>query len=1178
MYKIFTAQKCGKMPCHIPKFLLIMKLTIIIMMLTLLQVSAATLAQQVSINIKNAPVKEVLKQLTKQTGYNFICDADIINAAGTVTLNAKNTELKKVLDECFAKDLVEIVAGENNTIVIRKRQIPVKPAAVVAITITGKVTDSKGQTLPGVSVVLKGTQQGVVTNADGGYTIKVPGDKSILIFSFIGMLSQEVVVGNRTVIDITLADAPHTLSDVVVVGYGTQSRATITSAITKVDGKSISNQPVSTPGEALAGLAAGVQVQSDQGAKPGAAPTIRVRGVSSLSSSTDPLFVVDGYPLENSAGFNLINPNDIESLEVLKDAASAAIYGSRAANGVVIVTTKRGKAGKTVFSVSAYTGIQSVDKFINVLKKDQFVTFVKDVSRIKATPYPAIFDGDVSGLPDVNWQKQVFRTAPMRNFEINASGGSEKIRFNASAGIFKQQGVVIGTDYTRLTTRINLDADLVKNLKLGFSISPSYTEQFRQPASGQASGAGANTNDLLVGVPGLVANYALPSPLNQALTFQPVVPVRRANGDFAQPYDRDLGFNLSPTAVFFATNFFNPVGILSQAINRSRSFRTLSNAFLEYTPIEGLKLKSYIGATLETERVHGYIPGTMAAGQAPTASFSNPLLAGIYASDNVRDSFDWVWENTATYDKSIGKHHFNILGLFSAQKYDSQIIYTAGLPGTFITTAVQSPLASPNTVGTELFDANTFVSYAGRVTYDYNKKYLLTAAVRQDGSSRFGPNNRYAVFPSFSLGWRLSEEPFLKDKLAKLSINELKLRGGYGRTGNANIGSFTYVNAITLNKNYASGSTRTFGSQQTGFANPDLTWEKNDQTGIGMDIGLFDSKVVLTADYFIRNSNGMLLNKALPLDVGYATTYQGNVYATTYQANLGKLQNKGFEFTVSTGFNLGAVRWNSNINLSTYRTKVLDLGGPSSLPYAGAINGWNNVYQVRVGQPLGIMYGYTVTGVFKNAADLAANPQSAAGNHIGDWIVKDQNGDGKIDIKDITNIGHGLPDFTYGFTNTFQYKNYDLSILVQGVQGVNIINGNNRQTITGNANQNTLTKYFNNYFDPAQPDRNVEYPIPGSAGFVNPGNALVQKDVENGSYLRVRNITLGYRLTDALLRKISLKSARIYVTAQNPFLFTKYTGYNPEANISGSNPTTPGVDQGTYPAARTFIIGANIGF
>lgn len=1138
-----------------------------LIMIAVLQVSAGTFAQQVSINVKDAPVREVLSQLTKQTGYNFICDANIINSLSPVTIKLKNTPLQKVLEACFATQPVELLFGDHTTIVIKRRAQVIQPVAQV-ISVSGKITDNKGIGLPGVSVLIKGTKTGVVSDVNGNYSIKAPDQKSVLVFSFIGMVSQEVSVGDRTVINIVLADTPQSLGDVVVVGYGTQSRTTVTSSITKVEGKNIGNQPVSTPGEALAGLAAGVQVQSDQGGKPGAAPTIRIRGVSSLSSSNDPLYVVDGYPLETASNFNLINPSDIESIEVLKDAASAAIYGSRAANGVVLVTTKRGKAGKTVFSVSAYTGIQTVNKYIDVLSKDQYVQQVKALSRIKNLQYPSILDGDISNLPDVDWQKEIFRTAPISSFEFNASGGSEKVRFSASAGIFKQKGVLIGTEYTRYNTRINLDADIVKNVKFGFSISPSYSEQFRQPSSGQASGAGANPSDYIIGVPGLLADLNLPSPLNQALTFQPIVPVYRSNGDFAQPYDRELNYNLSPTSVFSASNFYNPVGILSQSINRSRAFRTLSNAFLEYAPIPGLKLKTYIGATLENEQIHGYVPGSMAYSSAPTASYASPQLAGIFASDNVRNSFDWVWENTATYDKQIGKHHFNVLGLFSAQKYESQINYTAGLPGTFITTSVQSPLASPNTVGTELFDANTFVSYAGRFTYDYDKKYLFTAAVRQDGSSRFGLNNKYAVFPSFSLGWRLAEEPLLKETLAKIGINEFKLRGGYGRTGNANIGSFTYINAIALNRNYASGSNRIFGTQQTGFANPDLTWEKNDQTSIGTDIGLLQNKIVLTFDYFIRNSNGMLLNKALPLDVGYTTTYQ---------ANLGKLQNKGFEFTANTNFKLGAVTWNANANFSTYKTKVLDLGGPSALPAVRAINGWNNVYQVQVGQPLGIMYGYEIVGVFRNAADLANNPRVTSGNNIGDSMIKDQNGDGKIDVNDMTALGHGLPDFTYGLTNSFQYKNFDLSILMQGVQGVNIINGNNRQTITGNHNQNSVSKYFNNYFDPAFPNRDVVYPSPISTGSL-PGPALSSLAVENGSYLRVRNITLGYRLSENLLKKISLQSARFYVTAQNPFLITKYSGYNPEANIMGGDPTTPGVDQGTYPTARTIIFGINFGF
>ncbi|RYE36468.1 MAG: TonB-dependent receptor [Sphingobacteriaceae bacterium] len=1177
MYKYLTALKCGISLRYTQNFLRITKITFVLLLVASFKLFAAGFAQEVSINVKNMPVKEVLNKLTKQTGYNFICDAAVIKDTKLVTIHATNIILSKVLEQCFVNQSVDIIFDNENTVVIKPKNATGKPVkTALAIPVTGKVTDSQGLSLPGVSVQIKGTTTGTVTDVNGGFAIRVPDNSSVLVFSFIGFVSQEIPVTGKTVVNVTLKESAKSLSEVVVVGYGQQSRATVTSAITKVEGKSIANQPVSTPGEALAGLAPGVQVQSDQGAKPGAPPTIRVRGVSSLSSSNEPLYVVDGYPLQNSANFTLINPNDIESLEVLKDAASAAIYGSRAANGVVLVTTKRGRAGKTVFSASAYTGIQQVTNFIDVLKKDQFVQQVKDLSRIKNSPYPAILDGDISNLPDVDWQRQIFRSASINDFELNAAGGSEKVRFNASAGVFRQEGVLIGTSYNRYTTRINLDADLVKNLKFGFSIAPSFSEQYRQPSSGQASGAGANPADLLIGVPssaanvpGLVANYALPSPLNQALTFMPIAPVYRANGDFAEPYDRALGYNLSPTAVFSASNFFNPLNIVSQSINRSRAFRTLASSFLEYSVIPGLKLRSYLGATLENEQVHGYIPGTMASSQAPTASFSNPLLAGIYASDNVRNSFDWVWENTATYDKTIGQHHFNLLGLFSAQKYESQINYTAGLPGTFITTAVQSPLASPNTVGTEGFDANTFASYAGRLTYDYSKKYLFTAAVRQDGSSRFGPNNKYAVFPSFSLGWRLGEEAFLKPALEKIKVSELKLRGGYGRTGNANIGSFTYVNSITLNRNYASGNTRLFGSQQTGFANPDLTWEKNDQTSVGADIGLFNNNVVITADYFIRNSNGMLLNKALPLDVGYATSYQ---------ANLGKLQNKGFEFSATTSFNLGEVRWVSNLNFSTYKTKVLDLGGPSSLPAVAAINGWNNVYQVKVGDPLGLMYGYTVLGVFKNAADLAKYPKAAAGNQIGDWIVKDQNGDGKVDINDRTVIGHGLPDFTYGFTNTFNYKNFDLSILMQGVQGVSIINGNNRQTITGNNNQNSLASYYKNYFDPATPDRDVEYPSPLSGGFVGTGNALTQKSVENGSYLRVRNITLGYRLGNAALSKIFIKSARIYLTAQNPILITKYTGYNPEANISGSNPITPGVDQGAYPAARTFIAGINFGF
>ncbi|MEO6524245.1 MAG: TonB-dependent receptor [Mucilaginibacter sp.] len=1142
-----------------------MKLTLFFLIAVLLHVQANTYGQKINIKLNNAPLEKVFEEIALQTGYNFLYNDNLLKKTHPIHLTLTNANLNEVLDKSMAGQPVTYTISQN-TIVIKKR-LEIKKKLVL-IDVSGKVLDKQGQPLPGVSVKLKGTSLGITTDINGNFAIKASDSNSILVFSFIGFTTQEVMIGDRTVINVTLQEEPKSLNEVVVIGYGLQSRATITSAIAKVDGKNIGNQPVGTPGEALAGLAAGVQVQSDQGAKPGAAPTIRVRGVSSLSSSNEPLYVVDGYPLETAANFTLINPSDIESIEILKDAASASIYGSRAANGVVLVTTKRGKPGKTVFSFSTYTGIQKVTGLIPVLNRDQFVDYVKDVARIRSFAYPTNFDTNPGGLADVNWQQAIFRTAPLTDVEFNASGGSEKVRFNASAGYFKQDGVMIGTAYSRTTVRLNLDADIAKNVKFGFSVSPSYSEQFKQPASGQFNGS--NAADQLVGVPGLISNYTLYSPLNQALTMPPVVPIYRANGDFAEVTDAGLGFNLpNSTAQFFPPSYLNPLNIVSQAINRNRAFRTLSNAFLTYTPVNGLTLKTYLGATLENELVHAYIPATMASGQAPNASFSNPSLVGIYASDNARNSFDWVWENTVTYDKTFGNHHFNLLGLFSVQKYNSQINYTAGLPGTFVTTAVQSPLATPNTLGTIGFDANDFVSYAGRLTYDFKRKYLFTAAIRQDGSSRFGPNNRYAVFPSFSAGWRISEEPFVKPILEKLKINELKIRGGYGKTGNANIGSFTYVNSIALNRNYASGNTRLFGAQQSGFANPDLTWEKNTQTDFGVDLSLLDNRISFTVDYFNRTTDGMLLNKALPLIVGYATSYQ---------ANLGSLKNNGFEFGANTDFKIGAVRWAVNANLSTYRTKVLDLGGPAALPAVGAINGWNNVYQVKVGQPLGLMNGYTVVGLFKNAADLANNPQVAAGNHVGDWIIKDQNGDGKIDANDVTVLGHGLPDFTYGLTNTFQYKSFDLSILIQGVQGVNTINGNLRQLYGGNGNLNTNTKYYQNYFDPAQPNRDVLFPVPNSSSSISTANALTNVDVENGSYMRVRNITLGYRLSDEFAKKIKVKNFRIYATAQNPFLITKYTGYNPETSVNGSDPTTPGVDQGTYPIARTFIFGVNIGF
>jgi TonB-linked SusC/RagA family outer membrane protein len=1154
----------------IAKTLLVMKLTIILLFVSALQVSAKVAAQTVTYSGRSVSLQTVFAAIKKQTNYTFFYRKDDLKSIAPVTVELKNADLSTALEAALRGQPLDFEV-QGRTIFITRRPVtkaesaPEQQVKVQAAPITGIVRDSTGTPLVGASVKIKGADRGTSTDANGQFTIEANAGE-VLIVSYVGYETREITISGTGSINIVLRTMQTDLSNVVIIGYGRQSQATVSSAVTRVDGKNIGMQPVATPGEALAGLAAGVQVQSNQGAKPGEAPVIRIRGVGSLSSSTEPLYVVDGYPLQTSAAFAIINPSDIESIHVLKDAAASAIYGSRAANGVVIVTTKKGRKGKTAFTASSYYGLQNVNRYIDMLKRDDYISYSKTQSRIRGVPYPAVFDRAPDSLPDVDWQREVFRTAPLYSFDIGASGGSDNMRYNASFGYYNQKGVMLGTEFTRITSRINMDADLSPKLKLSASISPSYTDQYKQGTSGQFNTVAPF--DQLTGVPGLVANRNVPSPLNSTMILAPVIPVYKDNGDFAQPYDRALGYNTSATSVFFQSNLLNPVGILTQVINRSRAFRTLGNVFLEYSILDGLKLKTFLGATLENERNNASIPATAATDQSPTASFSNPLLSGIFASENVRNSFDWVWENTATYDKLFGDHHINVLALYSAQKFTSTINYTGALAGTYVTTAVQNPLASPSRVGTVGYDDNNFVSIAGRLSYDFKQKYLLTAAIRRDGSSRFGPNNRFAVFPSFSAGWRLSEEPWLAPLLNKVFINELKLRGGYGETGNANIGSFTYLNSMNINTNYAFGNTRQFGATPTGFPNPALTWEKNSQTSVGIDLGFMDNRITLSVDYFSRISDGMLLNKDLPAIVGYATNYQ---------SNLGKLRNNGLEFVLGTDFKFGELRWNVNANLSSYRTKVLNLGGPASLPPTGSVFGWNNSYQVKVGDPLSLMYGYTVTGVFKNAADLANNPQTTAGNKIGDWIVKDLNGDKKIDVNDMGVLGHGLPDFTYGLTNTFQYRNFDLSILIQGVQGVNIINGNLRQQI-GGQHQNSIPAYFNNFFDPAAPDRDVKYPQPNSTSAVNPQNALVQYAVENGSYLRFRNITLGYRLPETILKRILLKSARVYITSQNPFLITKYTGYNPEASVAGTSPTNAGTDQGTYPTARTLGIGINIGF
>ncbi|GAB3892124.1 TonB-dependent receptor [Larkinella knui] len=1125
---------------------------------------AQVLNKKVSLRIENQEVAVVLQRLEKLADIKFVFSPQVIKSGQKVTISIENERFGMVLEKLLRPLHIQYeIAGKyillsdfraETTGQILPKEPETELDRVADVTVKGVVTDAeKGEGLPGVSVVLKNSQKGTTTDSRGNYSLAVAETGSVLVFSFVGYLPQEVTVNNQTVINIRLKPDTKSLSEVVVIGYGAQSRKTISTAISKVEGKSIANQPVSTPGEALAGLSSGVQVQSGRGGFPGEAPTIRIRGIGSLGTNSNPLYVVDGYPLQEPSQFNLINPSDIESIEILKDAASAAIYGSRAGNGVVIVTTKRGKAGKTSFNFSAYTGLQQIAKKVDALNRDEYLDYIKFVARVRNQAYPSIFDTNPQSLPNTDWQDAVFRQAPISEYQLSASGGSDRVRYAVSGAYFTQEGTMKGTSYDRYNLRFNLDADLSPKLRIGVSVAPSYSQQFRQPAGGPYNNATGTE---------ISGGRALPNPVTSATLMPAVIPLYTATGDYAQNFD---GVRNDDGSSFFADNMFSPLAIVELNKNRLRNYRLFGNGFLEYEPIKDLKIRSSLGSTLNLEDGYAYVPATLANQLAPRANASNPVFGQIFARETQQLALDWLWENTATYSKTVAQNHnFTVLALYSLQKFQSKFTGTSGRTGTFTTDLLTNPLASPDRVGELQYDQNAFLSYGGRVTYDFKSKYILSAALRRDASSRFGPNNRFATFPSFSAAWRLTEEPFLQS--LKSVVNELKIRASYGETGNANIGSFTWLNSV-VGRNYSFGGQRTFGYAQSGFANYNLTWERNRQTDLGIEAGFLNDKFSLAVDLYDRTTTGMLFQKDLPGIVGYANTFR---------TNLGELRNRGVEITGKANLKINRVFWTIDANLSANRTKVLNLGGPQSLPPQSAVFGWNNVFQIKVGDPLGYMYGYQVQGIFKSQDDLTRYPQWVNGDKVGNWIIKDQNADGKVDENDRVVIGKGFPNFIYGVTNTFRYGGFDLSLLVQGVQGANLINGNLRHP-AGNIDYGSINLFYNNMFDPANPNREVTFHMPGASG-VNIGNNLTDRAVFNGSFLRVRNITLGYTIPATVLQRIKLQTARVFATGQNLFTVTKYIWYNPEASLNGDSVYQPGVDQGTYPANRTVTVGVNIGF
>lgn len=1009
-------------------------------------------------------------------------------------------------------------------VALLNRPTPVLPAPNV-IALSGRVTESNGAGLPGVTVALLGTTTGTITDVEGNYKLSIPDERAngTLVFSSIGYLRQEVPLQGRTTVNIVLVVDTKTLNEVVVVGYGTQERKTLTSAQTSVKPADILTVPTANLNSALQGRAAGVQIIQNGGA-PGAPATVRIRGVSSLRAGNDPLYVVDGVPI--TGGLNDINPNDIESIDILKDAAAVAVYGARASGGVVLITTKRG-TGKSRVTLTSTYGFQNISKKLEVLPAPELLQVMKEMydnTGLRRDPFFTQIDTTVN----VDWANRLLRNnAPIRTVDLSASGGEGRVRYATSINYFNQDGIVVQSGFQRVTGRLNLDVEVSKKMRFGNSLSLINTRPQNAPENG-ATNVGVYLNSLVK---------------------NPLTPERDPTAG---------GYNF----VELYGNTGNPLASLYEVDRRAVNNRIFGNVFAEYTPLAGLSLRTSWGLDASAGRNDTFNRSTSNQSRQTSGSFSNG------------STFRWVNTNTVNYTRRIAEvHNINVLGVYELTEDRNQSYSAQGsqFPNDKVTTLNAAALIT-NAVSSQ--SASGLESLVGRVTYSFRDKYVLSANVRRDGSSRFGKNNRYGTFPSVSVAWNVADEPFMK---AVSPINFFKLRGSAGQVGNQNgLGNYN-ARGLYLTGNDYGGEP---GVRPGVLPNFDLKWETTSQYNVGMDVGFFNERVVLTADAYLKDTKDMLIDKTVPQSAG-----TGGV-----TVNLGRMQNKGLEFSLTTrnftGSNTpGSFKWNTNLNLALNRNKIVSLyGNPTDIVFVFAttralnIGGLESV--LLPGQPVGLIYGYEATGIYARNEDNTAGirNQSATGYLFGggDVIFVDQDGDKFITPSDRVAIGRPQPLHTGGINNTLSYKGFSLDVFVNWSYGNQVYNAT-RQSLSGmeTPSRNYLTDVRNRWRTPGDVT-DVARAATGIAGSPNSNNTQ-SRFLEDGSYLRLNNVTFAYQLPLPLVQRLRMNTIRAYVTGNNLALLTRYRGIDPDVR-SFTNEGQYGIDFGAYPRVRTITFGLSLGF
>ena len=1031
------------------------------------------------------------------------------------------------------------------------------------ITIKGTVSAADGPII-GATVKVKGAQGGVVTDFDGNYSISAQSNAT-LVFSYVGYVTKEVKVGGKRLIDVTLEEDETLLNEVVVVGYGTMRKSDLTGAVTQVDNKAFEKSVSTSIDQVLQGRAAGVQIQANTGT-PGGSSTIRIRGTNSLNASSQPIFVIDGVIIDSDGGDDGnsnplagINPSDILTMDILKDASATAIYGSRASNGVIMITTKRGKSGEATLTYDGYVGWQQMPRKLDVLNLRQYAEHNNDIADAQIKTHSGTFLRPELLGSGTDWQDELFKTAFMTNHSISLTGGSEKTTYAISAGYLYQNGIAISTSFKRQTIRGNVDTELKKWLKGGISFSLSDSKQEMEK------------------------NWDI---INTALRSQPSVAVRNAEGGYDGPDDQWMPENAVALAEI-KTNYA-----------KRTNFRI--NTYLEAIFMKGLSFKTELSVDYNLNKTKTYTPdytfGVKESSQRDGAWYKN-------------DSKYWSWRNILTYTGTIAqKHNINaMIGQEMSHNYWENM--SASNQGYLSNSVIdlRAGERTGNNVNIDGYQNNTSLfSYFGRVLYNFDDRYLVTATLRRDGSSKFADGNRWGWFPSAAFAWRASQENFLKDNKV---INNLKLRLGWGTTGNQNVQDWAYQ-AMLANYTTPWG----VGVLNANNANPDLKWETTYSTNIGFDLSLFNSRIDLVFDWYYKKTNDLLMMLDLPAFLGSgAGSNEAYGTATNPWGNIGSLRNTGIEITLNTvNIENKNFQWRSNFVFSLNRNKVLSLDSDSgSLPQTLQIGSdVATVTNTVVGKPIGQFWGYKVIGRFDKPEDfyyrdaegnvkpvalpkgasMATSPTSG-GVFIGDYIYEDINNDGVIDDSDQTFIGNPEPKFTWGFGNTFSYKGFDLSIQFSGSYGNKIMNYQRRFLDITGATSNQLTTVLDyarlEKIDAKGPDDYRNYHVVNTSTImprlstesgVNKNNRVSDAYVEDGSYIRLQNISLSYTFPRKWIKNLFLTNAKIYCNIQNLFTITKYDGYDPEVGSLRGNALLNGVDYSRYPSPRIYTVGINLQF